>query len=77
MIPKGDPSIYTRSLYGCEAAEVSDVVILTPIDDIMEGLRERGEGIVELEGFFKGFHASIEGRQFTLFKSLIGSPGAG
>ncbi len=77
VIPKGDPSIYTRSLYGCEAAEISDVVILTPIDDIIKGLRERSERIVELEGFFKGFHASIGGRQFTLFKSLIGSPGAG
>jgi len=77
VIPRGDASIYTRSLYGCEASEVSDVVVLTPIDDIIQGLRERGEETIELKGFFKGFHAHIGGRRFTLFKSLIGSPGAG
>ena len=77
MIPRGEPSIYTRTLYGCEASEVSEVVVLTPIDDIFKALRDRVEEVEELGGFFRGFHASIDGRRFTLFKSLIGSPGAG
>jgi len=77
MIPKGDPSRYTRILYGCEATDVSEVVILTPLDDLVEGLKGRAEDIVEVEGFFRGFHGSIAGRRLSLFKSLIGSPGAG
>lgn len=77
MIPRGDPSIYTRSLYGCEAAEISEVVVLTPLDDLVEEFRDRVRSVMELEGFFRGFHGSIEGGRFSLFRSLIGSPGAG
>lgn len=76
MMPEGDPSVFTRIFYGCEAGEVAEVVLLTPIDETLEALKQRGEAVRELNGFFRGFNAHLGGRQASVFNSRIGSPSA-
>lgn len=39
MMPDGDPSVFTRGFYGCEAEEVAEVVLLTPIDGLQRPSR--------------------------------------
>ncbi len=75
-MPEGDPSVFTRSLYGCEADEVAETVLLTPFDDTVGALRQRAEAAKEFEGFFRGFTARLGGREVSVFNSRIGSPSA-
>ena len=44
-MPEGDPSSFTRILYGCEADEVAEVVILTPMNAMIEALKMVSEGV--------------------------------
>ncbi len=74
MMPEGDPSAFTRTFYGCNADEVAEIVILTPMDETVEALKLRAEGVSEIEGFNKGFCAAINGTGVSVFNSRVGSP---
>lgn len=76
MMPEGDPSVFTRIFYGCEAGEVAEVVLLTPINETLDAIKQRGKAVKELNGFFRGFNAHLGGRQVSVFNSRIGSPSA-
>jgi uridine phosphorylase len=74
MMPEGDPSSFTRILYGCEADEVAEVVILTPMESMIEALKLVSEGVEEQGGFNKGFNAVLGGIHVSVFNSRVGSP---
>jgi uridine phosphorylase len=74
MMPEGNPSAFTRTFYGCEADEVAEIVILTPMDETIEALKLRAEDVRELGGFNKGFGAVIKGTSVSVFNSRVGSP---
>ena len=73
-MPEGNPSAFTRTFYGCEADEVAEIVILTPMDETIEALKLRAEDVRELGGFNKGFGAVIKGTSVSVFNSRVGSP---
>lgn len=73
MMPEGDPSSFTQALYGCEPNEIAEVVLLTPMEDIFEALKRKGEGIEKMGGFFHGFNARLGGKHVSIFNSKIGS----
>ena len=74
MMPEGDPGEFTRVLYGCEADEVSEIVLMTHINDWWEALRLRVEGMKEFRGFNRGFRGELGGKEVTVLDSRIGSP---
>jgi len=74
MMPEGDSSAFTRALYGCEPDKIAEVVLLTPIEDLLEALKKKGEGIEKMGGFFHGFNAKLGGKHISIFNSKIGSP---
>ena len=76
MMPEKDPSEFTRVLYGCEADEISEAVILTPIDSFLEDLKARAENVREIGGFCEGFVGEFNGVEGTVFNSRVGSPAA-
>ena len=53
-MPEGDPSSFTRVLYGCDAEDVAEVVLMTPIKDWWETLKFRSEDVVEFSGSIEG-----------------------
>jgi uridine phosphorylase len=73
-MPEGDPSVFTRVLYGCESDEVAEIVILTPLDDVIEALRRCSQGARDLSGFCQGFRARLDGADISVFNSRVGSP---
>jgi uridine phosphorylase len=76
MIPEQEPGVFTRVLYGCEADEITETVILTPIDSFLEDLKARAENVRETGGFCKGFLGEFNGVKCAVFNSRVGSPAA-
>jgi uridine phosphorylase len=76
MMHEGDPNTFTRVLYGCEADEVAEVVILTPIDAMIEALKHRSDEVKEYGGFIEGYNADLGGTHVSVFNSRVGSPAA-
>ncbi len=76
MMHEGDPNAFTRVLYGCDADEVAEVVILTPLDAMIEALKHGSEGVKEYGGFIEGYNADIGGTHVSVFNSRVGSPAA-
>lgn len=74
MMPERDPDAFTRIFYGCEAEDVAEIVFLTPMNEILETLKQKAEDMREVSGFNEGFHALIEGTHVSVFNSRIGSP---
>ena len=74
MMPERDPSVFTRVFYGCEAGEIAETVLLTPLDKTFEALKQRAEEVREVGGFYKGFNAQIGVAHFSVFNSGVGSP---
>lgn len=74
MIPKKEQSTFSHELYGCEADEVEETVILTPIDEIFQSLKKRADSTKEFNGFFRCFNASFGSRSVSVINSRIGSP---
>lgn len=74
MMPEGDPSVFTRSFYGCEADEVEEIVLLTPMNSTLEAIKLRAKKVKELKGFYRGFNAQIGGTKVSVFNTRIGSP---
>lgn len=54
-MPEGDPSKFTRVLYGCYAEEIAETVLMTPIRDWFEALKTRAGKRREFNGFNQGF----------------------
>ena len=77
MMPDGDPSDFTRLLYGCEADDMAEVVFLTPLDSTLEALKLKAEQVREFEGFNHGFNGDFGGTEVSVINSRIGSPLAG
>jgi len=42
-MPEGDPSAFTKVMYGCTADEVSEIVLMTPIDEFFKSFKERSQ----------------------------------
>ena len=76
MMPEGSPSEFTKRLYGCEPEDISEVVIMTPFDSTLEGLREKADDVKEFKGFITGFTGQFNGSQGTVLNCRIGSPAA-
>ena len=74
MMPDADPSDFTRIFYGCDADEIAETVILTPIDKMLDSLKSRADEVKDLGGFNKGFNANIGGTPVSVYNSRIGSP---
>ena len=74
MMPKGDPSSFTRVLYGCDADDVAEIVLMTPIKDWWEALKHRSEDVEEFGGFNRGFNGLLGGVKVSVFDSRVGSP---
>lgn len=74
MMPEGDPSNFTRIMYGCEANDIAETVFLTPMDSVIKALKEKAENVCELKKFIQGFHANLNGKQISVFNSRVGSP---
>ena len=74
MMPQKDPNEFTRILYGCDADEISNIVILTPIDSFLQTLKNRTSKITEFKGFNQGFKGFYNGIETTVLNSRIGSP---
>lgn len=74
MMPKGDPSSFTRVLYGCDADDVAEIVLMTPIKDWWEALKLRSEDVEEFGGFNRGFNGLLGGVEVSVFDSRVGSP---
>ena len=74
MIPDGDPDYFTRLLYGCEADEIAEAVLLTPMDSTLEALKRRAENVREFKGFNYGFNGNLGGTEVSVINSRIGSP---
>lgn len=73
---EGDPNTFTRVLYGCDADEIAEVVILTPLDAMIEALKLRSDSVEECGGFIEGYNANLEGTHVSVFNSRVGSPAA-
>jgi hypothetical protein len=43
MMPEGSPSEFTKTLYGYEPENISEVAIPTPFDSTLEDLKGRAE----------------------------------
>lgn len=54
-MPEGDPSKFTRVLYGCDAEEIAETVLMIPIRDWFEALKTRAGKRREFNGFNQGF----------------------
>ena len=76
MMPEGSPSEFTRTLYGCEPEDISEVLILTPYDSTLEDLKSRADRVKEFGGFCAGFTGQFNGSRGTVLNSRIGSPAA-
>ncbi len=76
MMPEGSPSEFTKTLYGCEPEDISEVVILTPFDSTLEDLKGRADRVKEFRGFIAGFTGQFNGSRGTVLNSRIGSPAA-
>lgn len=74
MMPDGDPDYFTRLLYGCEADEIAEAVLLTPMDSTLEALKLRAENVREFKGFNYGFNGNLGGTEVSVINSRIGSP---
>lgn len=74
MIPEGDPSEFTRLLYGCEADEIAEVVFLTPLDSTIEALKLKADNVKEFRGFNHGFNGSFDDAEVSVINSRVGSP---
>ena len=74
MIPEGDPNTFIRSLYGCEASEIRETVLLIYKNETMEALKQRADTVKEFSGFFKGFEASFGSKAVSVFSLRVGSP---
>ena len=75
MISEGDPNVFIRTLYGCEADEVTETVLLTPTNRIMEALKQRSNTMKEFtSGFYKGFKAKFGSKEVSVFNPMVGSP---
>jgi uridine phosphorylase len=74
MISERDPNVFTRILYGCEANEIAEVVLLTPMDSTLEALKLKAEDVKEFKGFNHGFSGTHGGKKVSVFNSRIGSP---
>lgn len=74
MMPEGDPSTFTKVMYGCTADEVSEIVLMTPIDEFFKSFKERSQVLKEMTGFNRGFNADVDGTRVTVLDSRIGSP---
>ncbi len=74
MMPNADPSEFTQVFFGCDADEIAEAVILTPLDKTLDSLKSRADEVRDLEGFNKGFNANIGGTPVSVYDSRIGSP---
>jgi uridine phosphorylase len=74
LMPDGDPSAFTKVMYGCAADEVSEIVLMTPIDEFFKSFKERSQVLKEMTGFNRGFNADVDGTRVTVLDSRIGSP---
>ena len=74
MMPEGDASAFTRVLYGCEADEIAEIVLLTPMDSFLEALMLRAGDVREFKGFNNGFNGTFGETRVSIFNSRIGSP---
>jgi uridine phosphorylase len=74
MMPDGDPNSFTRVLYGCEADEIAEVALLTPMDSTLEALKLKAENVNEFKGFNYGFNGNFGGTEVSVINSRIGSP---
>jgi len=74
LMPDGDPSSFTRVLYGCDADDVAEIVLMTPIKDWWETLKLRSDGVEEFNGFNRGFNGVFGGVEVSVFDSRVGSP---
>jgi uridine phosphorylase len=74
MMHEGDSSAFTRALYGCEPDDIAEVVLLTPMENTFEALKDKGEDVEKMSGFFQGFNAQLGGKYVSIFNSKIGSP---
>jgi uridine phosphorylase len=76
MMPEKTPSEFTKTLYGCEPEDISEVVFLTPFDSTLEGLKVKADNVKEFSGFYSGFTGQFNGSEATVLNSRIGSPAA-
>ena len=70
----GDPSKFTKVLYGCGYDEISETVLMTPIRAWFDLWRERWEVKKEFKGYNQGFCAIINGVEVSVLDSRVGSP---
>ncbi len=73
-MPEGDPSVFVRTLYGCDGGDVAGIVILTPIKEMFDALKRCAADVEEFSGFYKGFTCRIKGMGVSVFNSMVGSP---
>ncbi len=76
MMHEGDPNAFTRVIYGCDADEVAEVVILTPLNAVIEALKHRSDDVKEYGGFIEGYNLDLDGTHVSVFNSRVGSPAA-
>lgn len=76
MMPEGDPSAFTRLIYGCEADDVAEVVILSPIDVMLDAIKSRLGDLEGYGGFIEGYNGDLGGTHVSVFNSRVGSPAA-
>jgi len=76
MMPEKNPSEFTKTLYGCEPEDISEVVILTPFDSTLDDLKGKADNVKEFSGFCSGFTGQFNGSEATVINSRIGSPAA-
>jgi uridine phosphorylase len=74
MMPDTNPSEFTKTLYGCDPKDISEVVILTPFDSTLEDLKGKADDVKEFRGFIAGFTGQFKGFQGTVLNSRVGSP---
>ena len=76
MMPERSPGEFTRTLYGCEPGDISEIVIMTPFDSTLEDLKGKAENVTEFSGFITGFTGHFNGSQSTVLNCRMGSPAA-
>lgn len=77
MYEKVTKETMVMKYFGCEARDIADTVILTPIWNL-DGFRSKAAGLVkEFEGWYKGITLEYNNKRVTIISSGIGSPLSG
>ena len=70
----GDPTKFTKVLYGCGYNEISETVLMTPIRAWFDAWKERWDVKKEFKGYNQGFRAVVNGVEVSVLDSRVGSP---